>query len=138
MSKEDERGLVVLEQKTKNVGNRYEVPMFWMCPEVSLPNNYAMVLCDGCQAVLDVDPPYARKLTESEQPGKIRLVNDPAIEYQRRSLKKSLLTGPDLVSSLVGILLRLRNNPVAVVAILEAMFHLVRVSEADLDFLRFL
>ena len=54
------------------------------------------------------------------------------------SLNKALITGPDLLSSLVGILLRFRTHPVAVAADVKDHFHRVRVSTEDADSLRFL
>ena len=49
-----------------------------------------------------------------------------------------LMTGPDLVNSLVGILLRFGNGNVAISADVEAMYHQVRVPQEDADSLRFL
>ena len=48
------------------------------------------------------------------------------------------LQGPDLTNKLVGVLLRLRLHPVAVMADVEAMFHQVRVVRRDQDVLLFL
>lgn len=49
-----------------------------------------------------------------------------------------LLQGPDLNNSLIGVLMRFREEPVAVVADIESMFHQVRVDPEDCDALRFL
>ena len=107
---------------------------------------------------LQQDPPYARKLTKEEadnrssktwylpihpvqnpnKPGKVRVVNDGAAEYRGASLNKSLRSGPDLLNSLVGVLLRFRTNIIAIAADVEAMFHQVRVKMEDADALRFL
>ena len=59
-------------------------------------------------------------------------------EYNGNSLNKALLTGPDLLNSLVGVLLRFRNYRVAFSADIEAMFHQVQVNPDDTDALRFL
>ena len=72
------------------------------------------------------------------KPGKMRIVNDAAAECQGTSLNKALLTGPDLLNSLVGIILRLRIGRVAVIADLEEFFHHVGVTEENADSLRFL
>ena len=77
-------------------------------------------------------------VTNPNKPGKIRLVNDAAAEFKGTSLNKSLVTGPDLLNSLVGILLRFRTHPVAIAADLKDFFHRVRVSDGDADSLRFL
>ena len=107
---------------------------------------------------LSGDPPFARKMSKEEaektskktsylpmqpvvnpkKPGKICVVNDAAAEYMGTSLNKSLKTGPDLLSSLVGILMRFRIGQIAITADIEAMFHQVRVSSEDADALRFL
>ena len=72
------------------------------------------------------------------KPGKVRVVKDAAAVYRGVSLNKSLITGPDLLSSLVGVLMRFRIGRIAIVADIEAMFHQVRVSTKDADALRFL
>ena len=45
---------------------------------------------------------------------------------------------PNLVNSLVGVLLRFRKHSVAVLADIESMFHQVRAAPRDFDALRFL
>ena len=72
------------------------------------------------------------------KPNKVRVVFDAAAKFHDSSLNDMLLTGPDLLNSLVGVLLRFRDFPIAVCADIEAMFHQVRVTEADTDALRFL
>nr|XP_057933833.1 uncharacterized protein LOC131132323 [Doryrhamphus excisus] len=70
--------------------------------------------------------------------GKLRVVFDCGAVYKGTSLNSQLLQGPDLTSSLIGVLLRFRQEPVAVMADIQAMFHQVRVSVKHVDFLRFL
>ena len=72
-------------------------------------------------------------VTNATKQGKIRLINDTAPEFKGMSLNKALITRPDLLSSLVGILLRFRTLPVAVAADLKDHFHRVRVSDEDRD-----
>ena len=75
---------------------------------------------------------YARKLSPSEaqistpktwflphhpvlnpnKPGKVRVVFDAAAEVGKVSLNKTLITGPDLLNSLDGVLMRFRNERV--------------------------
>ena len=69
---------------------------------------------------------------------KIRVVFDCAARYGDISLNDVLLQGPDLTSSLLGVLLRFRSEPVAFMADVRAMFYQVRVPESDRDLLRFL
>ena len=116
----------------------------------------------GFKAVIDgyltQDPPVARKLSEEEAKqenqrtwylpmhpvtnphklGKIRVVNDAAAVFDGTSLNNSLLTGPDLLNSLVGNLIRFRSGKVAIAADVKDHFHRVRVSSKDADSLRFL
>ncbi|KAK0142160.1 hypothetical protein N1851_020144 [Merluccius polli] len=54
------------------------------------------------------------------------------------SLNQQLLQGPNLTSTLLGVLVRFRQEPVAVMGDIQAMFHQVKVTEEDRDFLRFL
>jgi hypothetical protein len=77
-------------------------------------------------------------VTHPHKPGKIRVVFDCASAYRGKSLNQELLKGPDLVSSLVGVLLRFRTGSVAVAADIEAMFHQIKVPVRDREFLRFL
>lgn len=70
--------------------------------------------------------------------GSLRVVFDCGAAYKGTSLNDNLLQGPNLTSSLVGVLLKFRQEPVAFMADIEAMFHQVRVAAEDVDFLRFL
>ncbi len=69
---------------------------------------------------------------------KLRVVFDCGASFGGTSLNQQLLQGPDLTSSLVGVLMRFRQETVAVMADVEGMFHQVRVSDEDTDLLRFL
>ena len=73
-----------------------------------------------------------------QKPDKVRVVFDCAAEYGGTSLNKELLQGPDLTNSLVGVLTRFREGPVAMMADIEDMFHQVRVRPPDCDSFRFL
>ena len=69
---------------------------------------------------------------------KFRVVFDCAAKFQGVSLNDNLLQGPDHTSNLMGVLLRFRKKPLAVVADIRGMFHQVRVEPRDCDSLRFL
>ena len=73
-----------------------------------------------------------------QKPGKIRVVFDCSAKHGNTSLNDQLLQGPDLTNSLVGVLTRFREEPVAFMSDIEAMFHQVRVRPSDRDALRFL
>jgi len=81
-------------------------------------------------------PHYA--VQNVNKPGKIRVVFDCLAKYGGVSLNENVMSGPDLTNRLIGVLLRFREEPVAMMADIESMFHQVRVSAADRDFLRFL
>ena len=49
-----------------------------------------------------------------------------------------MYTGPDVLNTLIGVMLRFRQERVAIVVDVEAMYHRVRVYEEDERFLRFL
>ena len=77
-------------------------------------------------------------VTNPNKPGKVRVVFDAAARSQGSSLNDRLLTGPDLLKSLPGVLLRFREEPVALTADIEKMYHQVRVAEDDQPALSFL
>ncbi|XP_038070490.1 uncharacterized protein LOC119739571 [Patiria miniata] len=72
------------------------------------------------------------------KPGKIRVVFDCSARHAGTSLNGHLLTGPDLINNLTGVLLRFREHPIAVMCDIERMFHQFLVNEEDRDYLRFL
>ena len=72
------------------------------------------------------------------KPDKIRVVFDCAAKYDGVSLNDKLLQGPDLTNSLVGVLIRFRQEPVAFMADMKSMFYQVKVPESGRDLLRFL
>ena len=102
-------------------------------------------LCAKYKAVIDrwIERGYARKLTAVEsnkvgprtwtlptfpvfhphKPNKVRVVHDAAAVFQGTNLNKELITGPDLLNSLHGVLLRFRVGRVAICADLENMWR---------------
>ena len=72
------------------------------------------------------------------KPGKTRVVFDCAAKHKGTSLNDQLLTGPDLTNSIVGVLMRFREEQVALSADIECMFHQIRVAPDDRDAFRFL
>ena len=69
---------------------------------------------------------------------KIRVVFDAAASFNGFNLNKELMSGPDLTSSLMGVLLRFRKGLVPFTADIESMFYQVKVPTEQQSFLRFL
>ena len=59
----------------------------------------------------------------SKQAWEIRVVFDLSADYKGRCLNRELLSGPDLANQIVGTLLRFREEQIAVIGDIEAMFH---------------
>ena len=72
------------------------------------------------------------------QKKKVRVVYDCSASYRGTSLNDQLLQGPDLANSLVGVLCRFREHPVAFIGDIESMFYQVQVPKDQRRFLRFL
>ncbi len=73
-----------------------------------------------------------------KKPGKLRVVFDCSARYKGSSLNDHLLTGPDMINNLTGVLIRFRQHHIALMCDIEKMFHQFHVSEKDRDYLRFL
>jgi hypothetical protein len=101
------------------------------------------------------DRGYAEKVIETEQtnptwylphhsveskskPGKIRVVLDCAAQFQGTSLNDQVYSGPDLLNSLIGVLMRFREYKIAFCADIETMFYQIVVPDSQRDMLRFL
>ena len=70
--------------------------------------------------------------------GKIRIVFDCSVKVKGVCLNERLLQGPDMINSLIGIILRFRQKPVAITCDIEKLYHQFSVAERDRDLLRFL
>ena len=66
---------------------------------------------------------------------KIRVVFNCSARHRVTSLNEQLLQGPDLTNTLVALLLRFRQEPIALMADIEEMFHQVRITYDDCDIL---
>lgn len=58
-----------------------------------------------------------------KKPGQLRAVFDSSAKYDNISLNDVLLSGQDLTNSLLGVLLRFRKEPVAMMGDIEQMFY---------------
>ncbi|KAL6479012.1 hypothetical protein MHYP_G00124450 [Metynnis hypsauchen] len=73
-----------------------------------------------------------------KKPDKLRVLFDCSAKYRGISLNDTLLTGPDLINSLVGVLCRFRKERVAVICDIERMFHQFSVTPEVRNYLKFL
>ena len=73
-----------------------------------------------------------------KKPKKVRVVFDAAASLQGISLNSNLISGPDLLNSLFGVIVRFRLKAIALAADVTDMFHQVSVPATDSDALRFL
>ncbi|XP_069133223.1 uncharacterized protein [Argopecten irradians] len=96
----------------------------------------------------EIAPPISNSLEQwylpifgvyhKKKTSQIRILFDSSATYKGVSLNSALLTGPDLTSSLLSILIRFRKERVAFVADIQQMFHCFFVTEEHRNFLRFL
>ena len=68
----------------------------------------------------------------------LRIVFDPACQYQGISLNSFLHKGPCLIGNLLGVLLRFREEPVAFVGDISKMYLQIELPEEDTHVHRFL
>ena len=72
------------------------------------------------------------------KPDKVRVVFGCAATYKGMSLNSAPMKGPHLMNNLTGVLIRFRQERIALVGDIEAMFHQVMVDPAHINTLRFL
>ncbi|XP_049874507.1 uncharacterized protein LOC126372702 [Pectinophora gossypiella] len=73
-----------------------------------------------------------------QKPEKLRIVHDAAAKVRGVSLNDMLLSGPDLLRSLPGVLMKFRQRRVAVTADIKDMFMRISIRTEDRDMQRFL
>ena len=66
-----------------------------------------------------------------------RIVFDCSATYNSTCLNDLLLQGPDLLNSLITVLCKFRERPVAIMADIEKMFYRFKVREDHRDYLRY-
>jgi hypothetical protein len=68
----------------------------------------------------------------------LRIVYNSSSSYQGHRLNDYWLKGPDLLNNLFGVILRFRENPVAIHGDISKMYHRVLIPEVDQHVHRFL
>ena len=74
----------------------------------------------------------------THMPGKVRGVCNAASKFRGVSLNDKLLSGPDLLRNLVGIVFRFREHLIAITGDIESMFLQVAVPKEECRVLHFL
>ena len=72
-----------------------------------------------------------------QKPGKVRRVCNAASKFRGGSLNDNLLSGPDLLRNLVGIVFRFREHELAMTTDIESMFLQIAVPKEACKCLRF-
>lgn len=124
-----------LKRKLLNNKN-YKTHYVTFLNEVIKNNDAEEVLCEEKEGETWYIPHHG--VYHSKKPEKLRVVFDCSAKYKGTCLNDHLLSGPDLTNTLTGVLIRFRQNHVALMCDIERMFHQFHVREADRDYLRFL
>ena len=119
-----------LERDT-NLRDRYEETI-----KKDLDKNYITTADPSCRHSVWYLPHHS--VINKQKPDKIRRVTNAASKYKGISLNDALLTGPELLYNLHGLLLRFRQYSVVITADIEAMFMQIGIQPQDQDYLRFL
>ena len=101
----------VARKLSKDEVDRYSGPVHYIC--------YHMVSSES------VSTPY-------------RLVFNSSAKFHGHVLNEYWAKGPDMINNLLGVLLRFRENPVAVAGDIKKMYHTVKIEEIDQQIYRFL
>ncbi|XP_062542531.1 uncharacterized protein LOC134210506 [Armigeres subalbatus] len=154
LSKDDERAMFLIRLPD----NKAVAIRRWKCLEKRMAKDTELANVLNEKIVEYISKNYIRELTPEElsekrervwylpifpvynpnKPGKVRIVWDAAATAYGTSLNSALLTGPDQLTSLVGILYQFREHRVGVCADIREMFHQVRIVPEDQHCQRFL
>ena len=65
------------------------------------------------------------------KPGKVRRVANAASIFRGQLLNSNLITGPNLLNNLLGVLMRFREHLLAVLADIGGMFMQIAIHQID-------
>ncbi|XP_062565705.1 uncharacterized protein LOC134227988 [Armigeres subalbatus] len=153
-----ETGLLWRSDRIRLPDNKAVAIRRWKCLEKRMAKDTELANVLNEKIVEYISKNYIRELTPEElsekrervwylpifpvynpnKPGKVRIVWDAAATAYGTSLNSALLTGPDQLTSLVGILYQFREHRVGVCADIREMFHQVRIVPEDQHCQRFL
>jgi hypothetical protein len=72
------------------------------------------------------------------KPDRLRVVFDASAKFKNKSLNEFLLQGPDMMNDLTGVLMRFRENRIAITCDIERMFHQFRVNKENRNLIKFI
>lgn len=143
-----EVGLLWASDNVEMPNNREQALQRLYSLERKMDNNteYVVKYCKQIQNL--IDSKYCFKNDENEsslrawylphfgsvninKPDKIRPVFDASAEYRGTSLNANLLSGRDMVSSLLGVLFRFRQRAIAFTGDIREMFLQVKIRDQD-------
>ncbi|KAL3987991.1 21S rRNA GM methyltransferase [Sarotherodon galilaeus] len=150
MSREDLQFLEIATESATIVDGHYSIALPLRNKRIKMPNNRKVA--EQCalhlKRKLERNTPFHTEysafmsniITKVYHPKKhkLRVVFDCGASYKGTTLNDQLLQGPNLTSTLLGVIIRFRQEEVAIMADVEAMFHQVKVPDEDSDLLRFL
>ncbi|XP_068237238.1 uncharacterized protein [Palaemon carinicauda] len=118
MSAEDRKWLEIIEKGVRKKGRTYEVPLPLRGNHGPLPETRDIAL--RRMHIL------RKKLVKDDKPDKVRVVFDCASKVEGISLNDLLLQGPDMMNSLLGVLVKFRGGLFAYTGDINTMFYQVR------------
>ena len=156
MSTEERAELQHIEESCQLEGNKWVMKYPWKRNPLDLPNNYSQVLkkLQATERRLQKQPEHA-VFEEAVQEGGRRMARPSPLCCRRRKQHQLQLfnssasfngqtlndywhKGPDLLKNLFGVVLRFRENQVAVCGDITKMYHMISIPPIDQHVHRFL